>query len=87
MDRGIIPEDIIADLRVGDGVAHGWGGLGDGIATEIDGHKAPIEKGGRGDRQRNFRGRCGGAWAEVAGWVRSCVSCPHFGPKFFGGKR
>ena len=67
MDRGIIPEDVIADLGVGDGVAHGWGGLGDGIATEIDGHKAPIEKGGRGDRQRNFRGEVrwrlgGGVW-------------------------
>ena len=36
VDRGVFPEDVVADLGLGHGPAHGGGGFGDGVASQID---------------------------------------------------
>jgi hypothetical protein len=35
-DGGVITQDIIPDLGIGHGLAHGGGGAGDGVAAEVD---------------------------------------------------
>jgi hypothetical protein len=36
IDGGIVAEDVVADLGLGHGAAHGLGGLGDGVAAQVD---------------------------------------------------
>ncbi len=40
IDGGVFGVDVVADLGRGHGLAHGGGGLGDGIAAKIDRHEA-----------------------------------------------
>lgn len=48
VDGGVFPEDVVADGRARHGVEHGRGGLGDGVAAEVDGEGG----GGQGGRSR-----------------------------------
>ena len=48
VDRGVVAEDVVADLGVGHRPAHRRGWVGDGVAAQVDaGHRASIGRGGR----------------------------------------
>ena len=49
IDGGIFRVDIVADLGRGHGLAHGGGGLGNGVAAKIDWHGAETPKGDAGE--------------------------------------
>jgi len=49
IDRGVLAVDVVTDRRAQHGFAHGLGGLGDGVAAQVDhwhGGGASLEGGG-----------------------------------------
>ena len=69
-DGGVIAEDVVADRGFGHGFAHGGGGLGDGVAAEVD-HGLGII--GRGEFLHNGRGE-GARTKRVHGFLEEMVA-------------
>ena len=67
-DRGVLTEDVVADLRGGHRLAHRRGGLGDGVGAEID--RGPGAHGGmvRVARVR-VNGEVGAVRAQAPPWL------------------
>ena len=47
VDRGIFAVNVIANFRIGHGLAHGGGGLGDRVAAQVDSFHVAAIHGGR----------------------------------------